>query len=390
MSRARNRIRTRTLAVVVMLLSAAACSDDPASPPGPPEGTLEVVVSGLILPVHLAAPEGDDRLFVIERRGTIVIVEADTVHATPFLDISSLTASGGERGLLGLAFHPAYASNGNFYVNYTDASGNTRIVRYTVSGDPNVADPASAQTVLGVDQPYANHNGGQVAFGPDGMLYVGMGDGGSAGDPLEHGQNRATLLGAMLRLDVDAGSPYSIPADNPFVGVPGTAPEIWAFGLRNPWRFSFDRARGDLYIADVGQNAIEEISFQPAASTGGENYGWRVMEGSSCYSPSTGCDQTGLDLPVYEYDHDEGCSVTGGFVYRGAANPTLSGRYFFADFCDGWIRSFRMDGGRAVDVVDHTEAFGQVPSVTSFGEDGHGELYVLSGTGIVYRVVEPS
>lgn len=390
MTRPPERPLVRTLLGVVVALAAPGCTDS-VSPMPAPEGALEVVVDGLASPVHLAAPPGDDRLFVVEQSGRILVVEGDALRPTPFLDITSLTDAVGERGLLGLAFHPQYASNGYFYVDYTNNSGDTRVVRYTVSADPYVADPASALTILAVDQPYANHNGGQIAFGPDGMLYVGLGDGGSAGDPHDHGQNPATLLGSILRLDVDGGTPYAVPSDNPFVDDADAAPEIWAFGLRNPWRFSFDRANGDVYIGDVGQGELEEISYQPASSGGGENYGWRIMEGSSCYLPSSGCEQSVLVLPVHDYSHQDGnCSVTGGFVYRGSASPTLAGRYFFADWCGTWIRSFRMSGGSAVDLVDHTDAFGEVTSITSFGEDGFGELYVVSQPGTIYRIVEPS
>jgi glucose/arabinose dehydrogenase len=366
----------------------AACSDGVS--PDIPEGRLELVVEGLDSPVHLTAPAGDDeRLFVVEQPGRIVVVRDGAVLPAPFLDIEPLTSSGGERGLLGLAFHPEYATNGWFYVNHTDTDGDTRIVRYTASADPDVADPGTAEPILSVDQPFANHNGGQLAFGPDGMLYIGMGDGGDGGDPQNHAQRPETLLGSILRIDVDAGSPYAVPADNPFVDDPVAAPETWAYGLRNPWRFSFDRQTGDLYIADVGQRSVEEVSFQPASSGGGENYGWRIMEGTECYQPSTGCDTAGLVQPVHEYGHSDGCSITGGHVYRGTLGPTLVGRYFFADYCGTWIRSLRMSGGVAVDVLDHSADFGEVAEITSFGEDGIGELYVVSHRGRIYRFVAP-
>jgi hypothetical protein len=382
---------TRSLrALLTMSASAyvAACSDGVS--PVVPEGSLELVVEGLDSPVHLTAPVGDDeRLFVVEQPGRIVVVRDGAVLPTPFLDIEPLTSSGGERGLLGLAFHPEYATNGWFYVNHTDTDGDTRVVRYTASADPDVAEPGTAEPILSVDQPFANHNGGQLAFGPDGMLYIGMGDGGDGGDPQNHGQRPETLLGSILRIDVDAGSPYAVPANNPFVDDPVAAPEAWAYGLRNPWRFSFDRQTGDLYIADVGQRSVEEVSFQPASSGGGENYGWRIMEGTECYQPSTGCDTTGLVQPVHEYGHSDGCSITGGHVYRGTLAPTLVGRYFFADYCGTWIRSFRMSDGVAVDVVDHSADFGDVAEITSFGEDGVGELYVVSHRGRIYRLVAP-
>ena len=290
-----------------------------------------------------------------------------------------------------MAFHPAYASNGRFFVNYTDTLGHTQIVRYTVSSNPDRADSLSALPILTVQQPYSNHNGGMLAFGPqDDMLYIGMGDGGSGGDPQNHGQNRMTLLGDLLRIDVDGSPPYAIPTDNPFVGSTSIANEIWASGLRNPWRFSFDRVTGDLYIADVGQGEREEVSFQPASSPGGENYGWRIMEGTRCFNPSSGCSTAGITLPVHEYDHSDGCSITGGYVYRGSDYTALQGRYFFADYCRTWLRSFRVQNGLAVDVQDHGATAGSVPGTGSFGEDGNGELYIVSITqGTVRRIVSP-
>ncbi len=291
--------------------------------------------------------------------------------------------SGGERGLLSVAFHPRYASNGLFYVNYTDRGGDTRIERYRVGAHRDRADPASVKLVLRVEQPYANHNGGQIAFGPDGKLYVGMGDGGSGGDPHGHGQNPRTLLGAMLRLDVDAGDPYAVPRDNPFVGRPAARGEIWATGVRNPWRFSFDHRAGLLYVADVGQNRWEEVNVVEAGK-GGLDYGWNVMEASHCFRAER-CDRSGRVIPVLEYDHSEGCTVIGGYVYRGSRLPALQGHYFYADYCEGWVRSFRYRGGAAAD--RRTWDFGDVGNVLSFGEDGAGELYVLSDRGKVYRMV---
>jgi len=341
------------------------------------------VVSGLSSPVWLTAPPGDPRLFVVEQRGTIRIVKDGSLLPEPFLDLRPAVASGGERGLLGLAFHPDYASNGRFYVDYTDPQGDTRVVAYRVSAsDPDRADPASGDTILAVDQPYSNHNGGLVTFGPDGMLYVGLGDGGSGGDPRGNGQNRGTLLGAILRLDVDGGSPYRIPPDNPFVGQAGFRGEIWAWGLRNPWRYSFDPASGLLYIADVGQNDWEEINAEPARS-GGLNYGWNVMEGRHCYGSSS-CDAQGLVQPILEYDHRDGCSITGGFVYRGSAMPDLQGTYFYSDYCSGWLRSLRYDGTAVGE--ERSWDVGSLGQVLSFGEDAAGELYVLSANGTVYRL----
>jgi glucose/arabinose dehydrogenase len=342
---------------------------------------LQRVASGLASPVFLTSPSGDDRLFVVEQPGRIRIVQNGQLLSRPFLDIASRVASGGERGLLSLAFHPHYSTNGLFFVDYTDANGDTRVERYVVSADPNLADPASAKLILSVAQPYPNHNGGLVLFGPDGRLYIGLGDGGSGGDPQGNGQNRGTLLGSILRIDVDAGEPYAIPADNPFRTTPGARPEIWAYGLRNPWRFAFD-GQSLLYIADVGQNQWEEINVVPA-SAGGRDFGWNIREGRHCYG-SGSCASTGLTDPVLEYGHNPECSVTGGFVYHGTALPDLDGHYFFSDYCAGWIRSFHYNGGLVTEVRDWELSAGRV---LSFGRDAAGELYVLNADGEVLRIV---
>ncbi len=305
----------------------------------------EIIASGFDKPIQVThAGDGSGRLFVVEQTGRIKIIQGGTVLPTPFLDASGLIACCGEQGLLGLAFHPDYADNGFLYLNFSRASdGATMIVRYQVStGDPDRADPGSAMTLLTVNQPYGNHNGGQLLFSPrDNYLYIGMGDGGSGGDPLDHAQNIETLLGTMLRLDVDGGTPYAIPPDNPYVGREGRD-EIWAIGLRNPWRFSFDRGQeigdlniGDLYIGDVGQNEWEEIDFQAAGTSSGTNFGWRCMEGTHDYNFSGDCATANLTGPIAEYSHDEGRSVTGGFVYRGLLYPALQGRYFYADYVSG-------------------------------------------------------
>ncbi|MBI4539686.1 MAG: PQQ-dependent sugar dehydrogenase [Gemmatimonadetes bacterium] len=366
---------------------AGGCSDSSAADgdSAPTANILaQVVASGFVDPVHLTAPASDRRLFVVEQAGRIRIIEPDgRVLAAPFLDLRDRVRSGGERGLLSLAFHPNYAANGQFYVNYTDLEGDTRVERYFVSRDPNLADPGSAKLILHVDQPFANHNGGLVVFGPDGMLYIGMGDGGSAGDPLGHGQNRGTLLGALLRIDVNRGDPYAVPPDNPFVGMAGARGEIWAIGLRNPWRFTFDREAGLLYIADVGQNLWEEVNVV-SASRAGLNFGWSIMEGAHCFV-APACDRTGLVLPVLEYGHDDGCSVTGGHVYHGARIPAVVGHYFYGDWCGGWIRSFRHRDGAASEI--RRWEVGDVGRITSFGEDAQRELYVLSSSGRVYRLV---
>lgn len=350
-----------------------------------PSAGLRRITSALSDPVHAVVPPGDPtRLFVVEQGGTVRIVRNDTLLAGTFLDISDRVSTGSEQGLLSMAFHPAYVTNGYVYVSYTNTVGTSKVVRYQVS-DPETANPASAVEILSVDQPYSNHNGGLITFGPDGMLYVGLGDGGSGGDPLGHGQNLGTLLGSILRIDVNAGSPYAIPADNPFVGQAGARGEIWMYGLRNPWRFSFDRSLGDVYIGDVGQNALEEIDVIMADAGGGANLGWNIMEGRSCYNAAT-CSTAGLTLPVAEYTHADGCSVTGGFVYRGTDVPDLQGRYLYSDYCSGWVRSFTFFGGIPVDPRQWPD-LSPGPGVTSFAEDARGEVYVLTQNGVLYRIV---
>ena len=371
---------------ILMLLSCATESTAPPPPPSAMDLALQTVATGLDRPVDLTAPPGDlARLFVAEQTGAIRVIANGTLLPAPFLDLSGQVTCCGEQGLLGIAFHPNYGSNGRFFVHYSQNNGDTRISSFTVSGDPNVANPASESTILTQAQFAGNHNGGQIAFGPDGYLYIGLGDGGGGGDPQANGQDRTTLLGTLLRIDIDGGSPYAIPPSNPYRNHATFREEIWAYGLRNPWRFSFDRSTGDLYSADVGQGSLEEINFQPGASTGGVNYGWSVMEGSQCFNAGS-CNQVGLTLPVHEYDHSGGaCSVTGGFVYRGSAIPQLAGTYFYADWCAGWVRSFRMSSGQATDHFDWTDLAASQP--TSFGQDGAGELYVV-GSGTVWRIID--
>ena len=327
------------------------------------------------------AGAGSGRLFLTRQRGDVLILEAGAVLPTPFLDISGLVSKTGERGLLSLAFHPDYAENGFFYVDYTDLAGDTVVARYSVSAtDPDQADPGSAHPILFQNQPFANHNGGQLQFAPDGRLLIGLGDGGSANDPLGNGQNRRTLLGKLLRIDVDAGDPYAIPDDNPFVGDPQTLPEIWALGLRNPWRFSFDRATGDLFVADVGQARREEVDFEPAGSPGGRNYGWADMEGSICRLPPGGCD--GFTAPVLEYDHTQGCSITGGYRYRGLRFPSLAGVYLYGDYCSGRIWGARESGGSWTT----SQLLDTNLPISTFGEDEDGTLYVATTDGRVQRI----
>ena len=367
------------------LLVAIASGDACAAAPSPASATgltLERIATGLDQPLYVTAPAGDPRLFVVEQPGRVRIVRDGKLLPRPFIDLTDRVRAGGERGLLSLAFHPQYAKNGLFYVNYTDLHGDTHVERYSVTADPDRGDPGSAHLILKIDQPFSNHNGGLVMFGPDGKLYVGMGDGGSGGDPFGNGQKLSTLLGKMLRIDVDRGDPYAIPRDNPFVGRAGARAEIWAYGLRNPWRFCFDRASGTLVIADVGQDHWEEIDAQPVG-TPGLDYGWNIMEGDHCFKTPR-CDLQGLVRPVAEYGHDQGCSITGGFVYHGRRMPSLVGHYFYADYCTGWIRSFKLTAGA---VSEHRQWKGaQVESPTSFGEDANGELYVCSQRGTVYRL----
>lgn len=348
--------------------------------------SLAPVVEGVFQRPLYVTHAGDERLFVVEQPGRIRIVRSGELVPEPFLDITDRVGSSQlEQGLLSLAFHPDYQQNGYFFVNYTDQAGDTKISRFLVGDQgPDTADPASEVILLSLDQPYPNHNGGQLAFGPDGYLYVGVGDGGSANDPLNSGQDPSTLLGSLLRLDVNpqlAGA--GIPADNPFVADPVRRDEIWAWGLRNPWRFSFDRLTGDLFIADVGQNLWEEINFQDATSPGGENYGWNIMEAGHCFL-GDGCSSDGLQLPIFEYDHTLGCSVTGGYVYRGQQFLELYGNYFLADFCQGTIwRLFpNEDGSWSGAVVLDTNHV-----ISSFGEDAAGEIYLTDHTtGSLYQI----
>jgi glucose/arabinose dehydrogenase len=368
--------------------TAGACA---AGPPvsGLPGLTARLVVSGLRSPLDLqSVPSDPERLYVVEQGGRIRVVRNGQLQAAPFLDVASRISSGGERGLLGLAFHPQFASNRRFFVNYTNPAGHTYISEFRASS-ADAADAASERLLLEVPQPFANHNGGGLAFDNSGRLLIALGDGGSGGDPQNNGQRLDTLLGKIARIDVDAGSPYSIPADNPFVARPGARGEIWAYGLRNPFKIAVDRPTGDLYIGDVGQNRIEEIDVGTAARRGGENYGWRLTEGSQCFNPGTGCDRTGQTSPVYEYSHSEGCSVTGGVVYRGCRVPALAGVYFLGDFCSGLVRSFRLANGQATELRDWTSSLRGVDSPTSFGLDAGGEVYIVDYDGELYRI-EPS
>ena len=352
---------------------------------GTPALTTQLIARGFSSPLDLQAPAGDARLFVAEQGGRIRILRSGVILGTPFLDISGRISSGGERGLLGLAFHPSYATNGRFYVNYTDPAGDSHVSEFKVSANADVADAGSERELLFVKQPFANHNGGGLAFGNDGFLYAGFGDGGSGGDPFGNGQSLATPLGKMLRIDVDRAA---IPMDNPFANRSGAVPAIWAFGLRNPFRFSFDRATGDLYIGDVGQDRVEEVDVGLASRHGGENYGWNVTEGSQCFAPASGCDKSGITLPVAEYGHGDGCSIVGGVVYHGCRLPGYAGTYFYSDYCSAFVRSFRFVGGQATDARDWTAALGRgLDRPTSFGTDSEGEVYIVDQDGEIYKIV---
>jgi len=373
----------KTLQTIFPLLSLLMSCSSTSSQTNNSSNSLIPYATGLNKPVSISNC-GDSRLFITEQPGYIRIIESGgNVNPQPFLDIHERVVYGGERGLLGLAFHPQYLQNGYLYVNYTGAGDSTHISRFSVkTGSPNLADPQSEFKLMTLYQPYSNHKGGDLHFGPDGYLYIGLGDGGSGGDPGNRSQNRKEYLGKILRIDINQGMPYSIPPSNPFYNNPDALGEIWALGLRNPWRFSFDRTTGDLWIADVGQNVFEEINFQPASGPGGENYGWRCYEGNEVFN-NAGCSQD-LTFPIYTYSHGEECSVTGGYVYRGDNSSPFYGHYFFSDYCSdriwtlhhteqGWVRQ---DFGRFTG-----------NNFSTFGEDATGQLYIAGLTsGTIFLV----
>ncbi|MGH7787744.1 MAG: PQQ-dependent sugar dehydrogenase [Candidatus Binatia bacterium] len=386
-------------AVCVLENTSALCAGVPAG-----SGTaLDAVrvAAGLSSPVHVTAPRLDpNRLFIVEKTGTIRILRNGAVLATPFLSLIGRVGTTGERGLLSLAFHPNFEANRRLFVYYTDTRGNLIVARYQASTvNPDVVDLTSERVLLLIPHPETNHNGGQLAFGPDGYLYAGIGDGGGADDPLEAGQDDATLLGKLLRLDIDVEVPpfYAVPPSNPNPGGGLQLGLIWAKGVRNPWRFGFDRVSGDLWIGDVGQGQREEIDYAPVSSAGGENYGWDVFEGSQCFEPaplfpSCPAPPAGFTFPIHEYDHNEGCAITGGFVYRGCAVPALRGRYFYSDFCTAFVRSFELALGTPANHVDHTADVApggglSIATVTSFGEDARGELYIADQGGEIFRLI---
>jgi glucose/arabinose dehydrogenase len=375
-----------------------------AAPPGsgspaPPGGSFDPKTVSVALekvatvdggPLAFAAPDdGSDRLFVAAKDGRLWALHVDDVQSEPALDLRSLVSSGSEQGLLGVALAPTFPEDPRVFVDYTDVDGNTVVASYVLlAGEATRFDPKSAVWILAVNQPYANHNGGALAFGPDGMLYVSFGDGGSGGDPLGNGQRTDTLLGKILRLDIRKGAggtgPYAIPADNPFVGVADARPEIWLYGLRNPWRLSFDRATGDMWIGDVGQDAWEEVDIAPAG-VGGLNFGWNTMEGNHCFSPREGCSTSGITPPVTEYGHDNGaCTVIGGDVYRGTEQPLLVGGYVFADYCSGQMWAIAADADGPRDPVPVGTAGS---GIAAFGEDAGGELLAANLDGTISRLV---
>jgi cysteine-rich repeat protein len=358
------------------------------------------IASGLSSPSHITAPPLDpNRLFVVEKTGTVRIIKNGVLLATPFLNLASRVSSGAEQGLLSIAFHPNYKVNRRLFATFTDSRGNTIIARFTASAvNPDVVDASTERLLLTISQPFPTHNGGQIAFGPDGYLYAGMGDGGGVADPFESAQSNTTLLGKILRFDVDRETApfYTVPSSNPNPGAGPTLGLIWAKGMRNPWRFSFDRLSGDLYTADIGEAQREEVNVTPVTSTGGENYGWDIFEGSQCFEPEPlflSCPSlSSYVAPVHEYDHTQGCAVTGGFVYRGCAMPDLHGSYFFADYCTAFVRTFELVGGVAQNLTDRTADVApggglSIDSVTSFGEDARGELYIADQGGEIFKLV---
>jgi len=378
-------------AVLYLLLAAAAgagAADGVAvkadTNPAWPSIILARKAIGLDRPTSITnAGDGSNRLFVTEQKGRIIVLKDFTIQKASFLDITNRVSCCGERGLLSVVFPKGYAKKRYFYVNYTDRSGDTVVARYRLTSGPDAADPKSEEIILTVKQPFANHNGGQLAFGPDGFLYIGMGDGGSGGDPHGYAQDPGSQLGKMLRIDVESGvKPYALPPGNPSLNRTGYRPEIWALGLRNPWRFSFDPKTGDLYIADVGQNRHEEVDVQPVESKGGENYGWNIMEGMHCFKTPS-CDKAGLTMPVVEYGHDKGCSVTGGMVYRATEHPALQGTYLYSDFCSGRIWGLR----RKTDGWQHAELMNSGRAVSAFGVDEQGYIYLTDyNEGALYKI----
>jgi glucose/arabinose dehydrogenase len=389
---------------LLLLLAAAGCdsSTEPPPPPPPPPPPVATFrsIGTFTQPTYLAAPPGDTaRVLVTERAGRVLLLKSGVRQPRPFLDLRGKIDSTDENGLYSLAFDPQYAANRKFYAFYTNMNGDIRIVRYLVSAaNPDSADESQADTILaiphplaGTSLPFGNHHGGQLQFGPlDGMLYVSLGDGGCCGDPLQNGQRKKTINGKLLRIDVSGATGYTVPADNPFVSDTAFPPETWSWGFRNPWRFSFDRQNGDLYIGDIGDGAWEEVDAVTAPNAGkGINLGWSMFEGTHCYH--TPCNSSGITMPVVEYAHASNmCSVTGGYVYRGTRVTQLIGHYVYADLCSGFVGSFLLAGGMATQGFNWTSQLSPGGSIVSFGEDARGDLYIVAYSGGVYRIVPAS
>lgn len=375
----RNKSPLTVIIICLGMLPFSACKEEKASQ------NLIMFAEGFDQPCAIAHA-GDSRLFVVGQKGVIYLVDSSgKIRNKPFLDIHERVTYGGERGLLGLAFHPDFSKNGFFYINYVGIDDSTFISRFSLAaGDSMVADPGSELKLLRLKQPYSNHNGGTIAFGPDGYLYIGMGDGGSGGDPQNRAQNPGEYMGKMLRIDVNSRLPYAIPSGNPFIGKAGYLEEIWATGLRNPWKFSFDKLTGDLWIADVGQNKIEEINLQAASSKGGENYGWRCYEGNDSFKQDLCEEGTSFVFPVHTYEHGKECSVTGGYIYRGSKSSKYYGHYFFADYCSDKVWTIHKQDGQWKE-----EFFGMYPgnNISTFGENYRGELFIAGlSSGKLYKI----
>jgi glucose/arabinose dehydrogenase len=377
--------RSRFTIGVLAVAFGAACGSEPGGPGPIPDIALDTVLTGLDHPLYVLTPPGDhNRLFIVERPGTIRVIKNGVLEATPFLDITAKVSTNAEQGILGMAFPPDYATSKYFVVYYVNPSVQTVLSRFHVASATSDTALTGEDTLLTIQQPGGDHNGGMLAY-RDGYLYLSVGDGGCCGDPNGHGQDRTELLGSILRLTVGPTGPYQIPPTNPWAGLSAYRNELWNYGLRNPFRFSFDGQTGDMYIGDVGDNTREEIDVVPASSAGGENLGWRIMEGKECFGGGTACDMSGLTLPVWDYPHSDGCSVIGGFVYRGAAIPALRGTYFYLDFCAAWVESFRLPG-----ILSSMRRYTWLDSnefPNSFGEDADGELYITSESGNLFKIV---
>jgi glucose/arabinose dehydrogenase len=382
-------LATRWLAGVLLASALGACGDSTSPGTGLSALTLVPVMDSLDFSVFLTAPPGDpSRLLVVERRGRILLRKNGLRQDSAFLNLTAFTdPSTGEYGVYSIAFHPQYATNRRLFAYYADLNGNSQLAEFQADATLDHADPASWKPILSqVQDPASVHYGGLISFGPDGKLYLGLGDGSPPDSVLLNSQDSTSLLGKMLRLDVDGGTPYVVPADNPYVASTGWRGEIWQLGLRNPWRWSFDRGTGDLWIGDVGEDLWEELDFLPGPVAGGKNFGWPRLEGTHCFFPAVGCDSTGVTLPVLEYPHQPACSLTGGYVYRGRRYPDLRGTYFYGDYCSGFVRAIRLVGGTPIPAYTPLSPPLTNDNVVSFGEDADGEVYVVMASGRIYRI----